>query len=250
MELGLKGKRAIVTGATRGIGRGIAEQLLAEGVSIAICARSADVVTQAVAELSAVGPQVVGAPVDVADEASYTAWIESAASELGGVDIFVSNVSVGNGAEKWKAAFDADVMSTVRGCEAVIPYMEKAGGGSIVMISTTAAFEVWNGAHAYGAFKAAMMNYAKNLADIQAPKQIRVNTVAPGPVYFEGGAWTGIKANMPEFYEKILASIPMGRMGSPADIANAVAFLCSDAAQYITGTTMTVDGGRTRAVNY
>src|SRR3546814_18762872 len=118
------------------------------------------------------------------------------------------------------------------------------------MIKRLAECEILNCANANGAFKAAMMNYGKDQADAQAPKQIRVNTRAPGPVYVEGNAWTGIKANMPEFYEKILNSIPMGRMGSPADIANAVTFLCSDAAQYITGTPITVDGGRTRAVHY
>ncbi len=250
MELGLQGKRAIITGATRGIGRAIAEQLLAEGVDLAICARSPEAVEAAVSELSAIGPRVIGAAVDVANAAAYTDWIEGAAKELGGVDIFVSNVSVGNGPDKWQAAFEADVMSTVRGCEAVIPHMEQAGGGSIVMISTTAAFEVWNGAHAYGAFKAGMMNYAKNLADIHAPKQIRVNSVAPGPIYFEGGAWTNIEVEHPDFFDKILSSIPMGRMGSPADIAQAVTFLSSDAARYITGTTLTVDGGRTRAVDF
>lgn len=249
MDLGLAGKRAIVTGATRGIGRAIAEHLLAEGVSLAICARDQAAVDEAVAALQG-GPQVIGAAVDVGDADALKAWIDSAAETLGGVDIFVANVSVGNGPEKWEAAFNADLMGTVRGCEAVIPYMEKAGAGAIVMISTTAAFEVWNGANAYGAFKAGLMNYAKNLAEIHAPKQIRVNTVAPGPVYFEGGAWTNIEVQNPDFFNKIKGSIPMGRMGSPADIGKAVTFLVSDAASYITGITITVDGGRTRAVDF
>lgn len=249
MDLGLAGKRAIITGATRGIGRAIAEHLLAEGVSLAICARDQAAVDEAVAALQG-GPKVVGAAVDVGDAEALKAWVESAAEELGGIDIFVSNVSVGNGPEKWEAAFNADLMGTVRGCEAVIPHMEKAGGGAIVMISTTAAFEIWNGAHAYGVFKAGLMNYAKNLAELQAPKQIRVNSLAPGPVYFEGGAWTNIEVQFPDFFAKVKGSIPMGRMGSPADIAKAVTFLVSDAAAYITGVTLTVDGGRTRAVDF
>lgn len=249
MILGLEGKRAIVTGGSRGIGRSIAEHLLAEGASVAICARNPEEVATAVADLSKSGT-AIGASVDVADNAALTDWIDQVAQQLGGVDIFVANVSVGNGPDKWQAAFDADVMSTVRGCEAVIPYMERAGGGAIVMISTTAAFEVWNGANAYGAFKAAMMNYAKNLSDIQAVKGIRVNSVAPGPVYFEGGAWTNIEKQNPEFFDKVVKSIPMGRMGDPGDIAQAVIFLVSAAARYITGVTLTVDGGRTRGVDF
>lgn len=250
MELGLKGKRAIVTGGSRGIGKAIAAQLAASGVDVAICARTAETVAETVAELSATGSKVIGGAVDVADPVSFPAWIEAAVAELGGVDIFVANVSVGNGPNLWQQTFEADVMSTVRACETVIPHMKTAGGGAIVMISTTAAFEVWNGANAYGAFKAAMMNYAKNLAEINAPAQIRINTVSPGPVYFEGGAWTRVEAANPAFFDKILQSIPMGRMGSPADIAQAVTFLSSDAARYITGINLTVDGGRTRAVDY
>jgi NAD(P)-dependent dehydrogenase (short-subunit alcohol dehydrogenase family) len=250
MDLGLKGKSAVITGATRGIGRAIAEQLLSEGVNLAICARDVAAIEEAVAELQGKGAKVIGAPVDVADQAKLGAFIEQAAVELGGIDILIANVSVGNGPEKWEAAFDTDLMGTVRACEAVIPHMEKAGGGAIVMISTTAAFEVWNGAHAYGVFKAGLMNYAKNLADLQASKQIRVNSLAPGPVYFEGGAWTGIEVQHPDFFAKIKGSIPMGRMGSPADVAKAVTFLVSDAAAYITGVTLTVDGGRTRGVDF
>lgn len=250
MELELKGKRAIVTGGSRGMGRAIAEHLLAEGVDVAICARDEAAVARAVAEMSGKGGRIIGGAADVGSQDSYRAWLESAIADLGGVDIFVSNVSVGNGPEKWEEAFAADVMGTVRGCEAVLPHMRSAGGGAIIMISTTAAFEVWTGANAYGAFKAGMMNYAKNLAEIEAKHQIRVNSVAPGPTYFDGGAWEGIKANNPDFYDKIVASIPLGRMGEPADVAKAVVFLASGAARYITGITVTVDGGRTRAVDY
>lgn len=250
MDLGLKGKRAIITGATRGIGRAIAEQFLSEGVDLAICARDAAAIDEAVAELQGRGAKVIGSAVDVADHAALAAFIDNAAAQLGGIDILISNVSVGNGPEKWEAGFTVDLMGTVRACEAVIPHMDKAGGGAIVMISTTAAFEVWNGAHAYGAFKAGLMNYAKNLADLQAPRQIRVNSLAPGPVYFVGGAWPDIEVQHPDFFAKVKGSIPMGRMGSPADIAKAATFLVSDAAAYITGITLTVDGGRTRAVDF
>lgn len=250
MELGLTGKRAIVTGGTRGIGRSIAEHLLAEGVSVAICARDADAVTEAVASLSKIGPKVIGAPIDVSDEPNYVAWINAAAASMGGLDIFVPSVSVGGGPEKWQVAYQVDLMGTVRGCEAAVPHMKAAGGGAIVMIATTAAFEVWRAPQAYSVMKAGLINYAKNLSDQQAASQIRVNTVAPGPVYFEGGAWPGIEKQLPDFFNEIMKSIPMGRMGSPADVARAVTFLASEAAAYVTGVTLTVDGGRTRAVDY
>ncbi len=249
MDLGLNGKRAIVTGSTRGIGRAIAEHLLAEGCAVAICARKQDEVDEAVTALSAHG-RVIGRAVDVGNEAANVAWINDAAAELGGLDIFVPNVSVGGGPDKWQAVFEVDVMGTVRGCEAAVPHLKAAGGGAIVLISSTAAFEVWRAPQAYGVMKAGMINYAKNLGDTVAKDQIRVNTVAPGPVYFEGGAWPNIAVQFPDFFKEINDSIPMGRMGAPADIAKAVTFLVSDAAAYITGVTLTVDGGRTRGVDF
>jgi len=250
MDLDLHGKKALVTGGTRGIGRAIVEHLLDEGVDVAICARDAHAVETAIGELQGRGGKLIGRPVDVADTAAQGAWIEAAAAELGGIDIFVPSVSVGGGPEKWEAAFAVDIMAIVRGCEAVIPHMKVAGSGAIVMIATTAAFEVWRVPQAYGVAKAGMINYAKNLADQMAPAQIRVNTVAPGPIYFEGGAWPGIEKQYPDFFREVAGSIPMGRMGSPADVARAVTFLASAAASYITGITVTVDGGRTRKVDY
>ncbi|WP_156680283.1 SDR family NAD(P)-dependent oxidoreductase [Sphingomonas profundi] len=250
MDLGLNGKRAIVTGSSRGIGRAIAEHLLAEGAAVAICARRQDEVDEAVATLSATGGRVIGRAVDVGDEAANTAWIEDAAAELGGLDIFVPNVSVGGGPEKWREVFEVDVMATVRGCEAAVPHIAAAGGGAIVLISTTAAFEVWRAPQAYGVMKAGMINYAKNLSDTVAKDNVRVNTVAPGPVYFAGGAWPNIETQHPDFFREVSRSIPLGRMGAPADVARAVTFLVSDAAAYITGVTLTVDGGRTRGVDF
>ncbi|MCK9467865.1 MAG: SDR family oxidoreductase [Porticoccaceae bacterium] len=252
MDLHLKGKKAIVTGATRGIGRSIVEHLIAEGADIAFCARDAKAVESTLAELSNRGVRVFGAAVDVSDRDPYIAWLEQAAEQLGGVDIFIPNVSAGggmNGEESWFNNFHVDVMGTVRGTETLLPHLKKSAG-AIVMISTTAAVETFKAPTAYNVFKAGLLNYAKNLSNVLAPDHVRVNSVAPGPVYFEGGAWETIKANMTDFYESTLAEIPYGRMADPADIARAVVFLASPAAEYITGTTLVVDGGFTKRVDY
>ena len=249
MDIGLKGKRALVTGSTRGIGRAIVEALVAEGAHVAICARDDGAVRRTVAELTARGATVIGRAVDVADTAALQQWVDDASAELGGLEVFVSNVSVGGGPDKWQATFDVDVMATVRGCEAALPHLE-AAGGAIVMVNTTSAVETFRGPTAYAAFKAGLLNYAKNLSADVAGRGVRVNSVMPGPVWFPGGAWEGISTTQPEFYDSVMASLPMGRMASPDDVANAVVFLVSEAANYITGTTVVVDGGFTKRVQY
>jgi len=250
MDLGLAGKRILITGGSRGIGRAIAELFVAEGANVGICSRDAAGVDKAVAEIGASGGAIHGRAVDVADRAALESWINDSAAAMGGLDAFIPGVSVGGGPEKWDAAFHTDLMGTVRGCEAAIPHLRAAGGGAIVLISTTGAIEIWRDPMAYNVMKAGLLNYAKNLSNKVAVDQIRVNAVAPGPIYFEGGAWETIKANLPDFFAEVSSSIPMGRMGTPADVAKAVAFYASDAASYISGTTLVVDGGRTRRVDY
>src|SRR5437763_10928461 len=156
MDLGLAGKKALVTGSTRGIGRRIVEALLADGAAVAIGARNAEEVDKAVAELSPKG-KVVGGVLDVANADSYKGWISSMAEKLGGADIFVHNVSGGGGMEgeaSWYKVFETDVMGAVRGVEAVTPLMKQAGGGAIVFIGTTAAVETFMAPMAYNAMKA------------------------------------------------------------------------------------------------
>jgi 3-oxoacyl-[acyl-carrier protein] reductase len=252
MDLGLAGKKAILSGGTRGIGRAIVETLCAEGVEVAFCARKGAEVAEAEAALKAKGYKVHGAAVDVKDGESYKAWINTCAEKLGGVDIFIPNVSAGGGMggeEKWRDSFEVDLLGAVRGAETVAPHLEKTGG-AIVFISTTAATESFVGPQAYNAIKAAINNYAKNLATTMGPKGVRVNAVSPGPVYFAGGSWEMIEKHMKPFYDMTMRQIPMGRMASPQDVANAVAFLASPAAGYVTGTTLTVDGGMTKRVDY
>jgi len=253
MDLQLKGKVALITGSTRGIGRAIAEAFAAEGCNLGICARNQDEVNQAVSELSAKGVKVTGSAVDVADGDSLTAWVKLCTDELGGVDIFVPNVSAGGAdasEDGWRANFEADMLSTWRGVQLVQPWLEKSDCGSITVISSTAAIEAFAGAVPYGAMKAALLNYAGNLAQDLAPSGIRVNSVSPGPIYFAGGAWEYIKENMPDMYEGTVASIPMGRMGSAEEVADTVAFLSSPRSAFTTGTNVVLDGGFTKRLQF
>ena len=251
MDLGLSGKKALITGATRGIGRAIAHLLADEGADLAICSRNQEEVDSAIADLSAKGVKVTGAVVDVADRESYQAWITSAGEEMGGIDIFVPNVSAGGGdmsEQGWVNNFNVDLLGTTRGVEAAMPFLEKSDAASIVVISSTAGVETFMGPAPYNAIKGALIVHAKQLSQALAPNGIRVNTVSPGPIYFEGGAWEFIKENMSELYDATLADIPQGHMGSPEEIANTVAFLASPAASLITGVNLVADGGFTKRV--
>lgn len=250
MDLGLKGKKALVTGSTRGIGRRIVEALLADGAEVAVGARNAEEVKDAVAALSKLG-KVVGAPLDVANADSYRGWIKAMADQLGGVDIFVHNVSGGGGMEgeaSWYKVFETDVMGAVRGVEAVTPLMTAAGGGSIVFIGTTAAVETFMGPMAYNAMKAGLVTHAKQLSQALGAANIRVNVVSPGPILFEGGAWETIGKAMPDVYKMHMAMQPTKRFGTPEEVARAVTFLASPAASWITGVNLVVDGGYTKRV--
>lgn len=251
MDLGLSGKKALITGSTRGIGRAIANLLADEGADLAICSRNQEEVDSAIAELSAKGVKVTGSVVDVADKESYQAWIASAGEEMGGIDIFIPNVSAGGGdmsEQGWLNNFNVDLLGTTRGVEAAMPFLEKSDAASIVVISSTAGVETFMGPAPYNAIKGALIIHAKQLSQALAPNGIRVNTVSPGPIYFEGGAWEFIKENMSELYDATLADIPQGHMGSPEEIANSVAFLASPAASLITGVNLVADGGFTKRV--
>ena len=249
MDLGLKGKKALVTGGTRGIGRAIAERLAQEGADVAVCARNAHEVAQTVAALQGMGVQATGASVDVGDETALKAWIDAAADEMGGLDALVANVSA-MGEADWRGSFEIDVLGSIHTAEAAIPHLKKSAAGAIVAISSVSALQFFGGVRPYNTMKAALINYMSNLAHELAPSGVRVNTVSPGTIYFEGGVWHKRELESPEIFKGALGMNPMGRMGTPEEVANATVFLCSPLASFISGTNLLVDGALTPGVQY
>ena len=254
MDLGLKGKKAFVTGASRGIGLRIARLLADEGADVGICARDGAQLASTVAELQAKGVKAYGARADLAgDGADLKAAIDGAAAAFGGLDILVQNVSamaVQMRQKDWDNSYQIDILGTLRSVEAAMPHIEKSAAGAIVVVGTTAAISGFGGPQAYGAVKAALLHYVSSLARQLAPKAIRANTVSPSSVYFEGGVWHMVQQKAPKRYEETLARNPMGRMATPEEVANAVVFLASPAASFITGVNLIVDGGLTPRVQY
>lgn len=253
MDLGLKGKRAIVTGGTKGIGRRCADLFAAEGASVSICARDAAEVEATVASLRGQGVEAFGQALDVADKAALEGWVGQSAARLGGIDIVVANVSalaVDDSEEAWRKEFEVDMLHTVRTVNAALPHLERSEAGSIVIVSSVSGREVDFTGPAYGAMKAALIHYAQRLAFQLAPKMIRVNSVSPGNTYFEGGIWQWIERNNPALFQQALALNPTGRMATAEEVARGVVFLASPASSFTTGTNLVIDGALTRGVQF
>lgn len=253
MDLNLKNKNAIIVGGARGIGRAAAELLAAEGANVAICARNQKDVDEAIDSLSRKSVKAKGVALDISDADAYRAWIAAMGDALGGIDIFISMASAGGGVvdeNGWRANFETDVLGSVRGVEAALPFLKKSAAGSIILMSSTAAVENFFAPQPYNALKAALITYGSQLAQALAPDRIRVNTVSPGPTYFDGGNWDTIKTHAPAVFDSVLSSSTAGRLGTPEEVANAVVFLASPAAGFITGANLVVDGGFTKRVQF
>ncbi len=251
MDLGLKGLNAVVTGGTKGIGRAIVETLAAEGVNVAFCARNGDEVERAISDLAKHGVKIVGSVADVGDGDALKTWAAGAAKALGGIDIVVANVSalaVAPDEAAWKKGFDVDLMGSVRLVEAAMSSLEQSKHASIVTISSVSGREIDFASGPYGAFKAALIHYTQGLAFHLAGKGIRANSVSPGNTYFAGGIWEQIENGNPALFAEAMRLNPTGRMGTPQEMANAVVFLASPAASFITGTYLVVVGALTRGV--
>lgn len=247
MELGLKGKNAIVTGGTRGIGLAIAEGLAKEGVNVSICGRGREGLEKAQAQLTAIGGNVHAGTCDVADADALKAYVEAANDALGGIDILVNNASAFGRTDDeagWQSSIDVDLMASIRASWAAVPHIESRGGGAIVHISSISGLRGTTRTPPYATVKAALIHYTMTQALQLASKKIRVNCVAPGSIFFEGGTWDVAKANNPALYDSILKSIPFGRYGTPEEVASLAIYLASNAASWVTGQSISVDGGQ------
>ena len=238
------GKRVVVMGGSRGIGRSIALMFAQAGAAVAICARGAEALERTKAEL---GGSAFAAPLDLADAEGIAHFIPQAAAALGGIDVLVNNASGFGSADDeagWAASVAVDLMAIVRASQAALPYLSAQSGGNIVNISSISAFRATKRNPPYGAIKAAVMHYTASQAKMLATQGVRANCVCPGSIEFPGGTWERRRTSDPALYNGTLGQIPFGRMGTPEEIAEVVVFLASHRARWVTGQSIVVDGGQ------
>jgi len=250
MDLGLTGRRVLVTGGTRGIGRAIVSAFLDEGAAVGFCARRREEVEATEEALRGRGP-VAGSVVDVGDGPALAAWVEQSAERLGGLDVVVANVSalaIPDTEENWQASLNVDLMHTVRLVTAALPHLERSDAAAVIAISSVSGRESDFASGPYGTAKTAIVGYIHGLALQLAGKGIRANTVSPGNTYFEGGVWSGIETGNPELFRMAVGLNPTGHMGSCEEIARPVVFLASTAASRVSGANLVVDGALTRGI--
>lgn len=252
MDLQLQGRRALVTGGTKGIGRAIVEAFAAEGADVAFCARTEADVLATAKTIEEMGIRTFARALDVGDGPALKAWVSDAAEALGGLDAVVANVSaisLGSTEENWQTSFNVDLMHSARLVEAAMPYLERSDAPSITFISSVSGRDI-DFTGAYGVMKGALIHYAHSLAYNLAPKGIRANAVSPGNTYFEGGTWQYVEQNMPDLFQTQMSLNPTGRFGTPEEVGPAVVFLASPLASRITGTNLLVDGALGRGAQF
>lgn len=257
MDLDLGGKVAVITGSSRGLGLASARALVGEGCHVCLCARGEARLRDAAGEVEAAAhgrSRVLAVAADVSRADGVQHVIDRTVEAFGGVDILVNNVGLGGGGgllettdEHWQEAVDQTLMPAVRASRLAVPHMQRRGGGVIVIIASIFGREA-GGRMTYNAVKAAEISLAKSLAQQLAPLNIRVNSVSPGSILFEGGSWwRRQQADPAGIAEFVRREIPFGRFGTPDEVGDVVAFLCSARASWISGTSIVVDGGQSRA---
>lgn len=257
MDLKLKDKVAIVLAASKGLGKAVALALSAEGAKVVISSRDGEALSKTAAEIQAqTGNQVIAIPADVSNAQQMIELIKKTADTFGRIDILLNNAGgppfdkfENFSDEQWQKAFDVSLLSFARTGREVLPYMQKAGGGRIINIISGSVKSVLNNSVLSTAMRMGVVGMAKLMADEFGPYQITVNNVAPGLILTDR-----IKDTLPKGMDTELAlkektkAIPIGRIGKPEELAALVAFLASEQAAYITGTTIQVDGGASRGI--
>ncbi len=256
MDLGLQDRVAIVTGASQGIGKYIAEALAREGCDVAICARTESDLEEATRDVEEEGAEVLALPMDVTDEGEPERLVEETAETFGRIDTYVGNVG-GNrrgdfeelSDQDWEDLIDLNLMSHVRVSRAAIPHMRAVEGASICYISSIFGRELGGaGLSLYNTTKSALISVSKVMAQELAP-EIRVNSVAPGSIRFPGGSWDRRVKEQPEKMKQFIEeNIAIDRFGRADEVADAVTFLCSERASLITGACINVDGGQSHSL--
>jgi len=255
MELGLRGKKAIVTGGSKGLGRAIAEELLGEGADVAICARQEDELTAAAEELGSRGDTVYSQACDVTDPGQVADFVGRSAEALGGIDILVNNAGRAHPGDfetlsdrDWQADLDVKLFSMIRCSRAVVPFMRARGGGRIININAVYGRYPDPTFFATSVNRAACLSFTKTLAIQLAPENILVNSVNLG--FVATPQWKNIhrrrapEISEDEFFRRMAdTEVPLGRFGRPDEVASVVVFLASDRATYITGASVDVAGG-------
>jgi 3-oxoacyl-[acyl-carrier protein] reductase len=257
MDLGLRDHVAIVTGASRGLGLASASALAAEGCRVTICARTEEPLREAgerLADLAGGADRVLTVAADVSRADGCQTVVDRTVAAFGGIDVLVNNVGLARGGglldasdADWQEAIDQTLLPAVRASRLVVPHMRQRGGGAIIIMASIFGREA-GGRMTYNAVKAAEISLAKSLAQQLAPQNIRVNSVSPGSILFEGGSWWRRQQENPvAIADFVRRELPFGRFGRPEEVGEVVAFLASKRASWISGASIVVDGCQSRA---